>query len=42
MYRYPKDGIMDQEGIPAEILLNPQTKYVKDFVEDKDTYNGQA
>ena len=25
---------MDQEGIPAEILLNPQTKYVKDFVED--------
>ncbi len=29
-----KDGIMDQEGIPAEILLNPQTKYVKDFVED--------
>jgi len=29
-----KDGIMDQEGIPAEILLNPKTKYVKDFVED--------
>ena len=25
---------MDQEGIPAEILLNPQTQYVKDFVED--------
>ena len=25
---------MDQEGIPAEILLNPKTKYVKDFVED--------
>ena len=44
---------MDQEGIPAEILLNPQTKYVKDFVEDvnrarvikakhiMDTLNGQ-
>ena len=29
-----KDGIMDQEGIPAEILLNPKTNYVKDFVED--------
>ena len=29
-----KDGIMDQEGIPAEILLDPKTKYVKDFVED--------
>ena len=29
-----KDGIMDQEGIPAEILLNPKTQYVKDFVED--------
>ena len=29
-----KDGIMDQEGIPAEILLNPKTKYVSDFVED--------
>jgi glycine betaine/proline transport system ATP-binding protein len=25
---------MDQEGIPANILLNPQTQYVKDFVED--------
>ena len=25
---------MDQEGIPAEILLKPQTQYVKDFVED--------
>ena len=25
---------MDQEGIPAEILLNPKTKYVSDFVED--------
>ena len=25
---------MDQEGIPAEILLTPQTQYVKDFVED--------
>ena len=29
-----KDGIMDQEGIPAEILLTPETQYVKDFVED--------
>ncbi len=29
-----KDGIMDQEGIPADILLSPKTKYVKDFVED--------
>jgi glycine betaine/proline transport system ATP-binding protein len=29
-----KDGVMDQEGIPAEILLDPQTQYVKDFVED--------
>ena len=29
-----KDGIMDQEGIPAEILLTPKTQYVKDFVED--------
>ena len=29
-----KDGIMDQEGIPADILLNPKTKYVEDFVED--------
>ena len=29
-----KDGVMDQEGIPAEILLNPKTQYVKDFVED--------
>ena len=29
-----KDGIMDQEGIPADILLNPKTQYVKDFVED--------
>ena len=29
-----KDGIMDQEGIPAEILLSPKTQYVKDFVED--------
>ena len=29
-----KDGIMDQEGIPAEILLKPKTKYVSDFVED--------
>ncbi len=29
-----KDGIMDQEGIPADILLRPKTQYVKDFVED--------
>ena len=29
-----KDGIMDQEGIPADILLSPKTQYVKDFVED--------
>ncbi len=29
-----KDGIMDQEGIPADILLSPETQYVKDFVED--------
>jgi len=29
-----KDGIMDQEGIPADILLTPKTQYVKDFVED--------
>ena len=29
-----KDGIMDQEGIPADILLSPMTQYVKDFVED--------
>ena len=28
------DGIMDQEGIPADILLSPKTQYVKDFVED--------
>ena len=25
---------MDQEGIPADILLSPKTQYVKDFVED--------
>ena len=29
-----KDGIMDQEGITADILLSPKTQYVKDFVED--------
>ena len=29
-----KDGIMDQEGIPADIILIPKTQYVKDFVED--------
>ena len=29
-----KDGMMDQEGIPADILLSPKTQYVKDFVED--------
>ena len=29
-----KDGIMDQEGLPVDILLDPKTQYVKDFVED--------
>ncbi len=29
-----KDGRMDQEGLPADILLNPKTDYVKRFVED--------
>jgi len=29
-----KDGKMDQEGIPAEIILNPKTEYVRKFVED--------
>ena len=29
-----KDGKMDQDGLPADILLNPKTEYVKKFVED--------
>ena len=29
-----KDGKMDQEDLPADILLNPKTEYVKRFVED--------
>ena len=29
-----KDGIMDQEGMPVDILLNPKTEYVSNFVED--------
>ena len=29
-----KDGNMDQEGRPIDILLNPKTDYVRDFVED--------
>jgi glycine betaine/proline transport system ATP-binding protein len=29
-----KDGKMDQDGLPADILLNPKTDYVKKFVED--------
>jgi len=29
-----KDGKMDQEGIPAEIILRPKTEYVRKFVED--------
>jgi len=29
-----KDGRMDQDGLPADILLNPKTDYVKKFVED--------
>jgi glycine betaine/proline transport system ATP-binding protein len=29
-----KDGKMDQEGEPIDILLNPKTSYVKEFVED--------
>ena len=29
-----KDGKMDQEGIPAEIILKPKTEYVRKFVED--------
>ncbi len=29
-----KDGKMDQEDTPAEILLNPKTDYVRRFVED--------
>ena len=29
-----KDGIMDQEGLPVDILLSPKTEYVSSFVED--------
>ena len=29
-----KDGIMDQEGLPVDILLSPETEYVSNFVED--------
>ena len=29
-----KDGVMDQEGLPVDILLNPKTEYVSNFVED--------
>ena len=29
-----KDGEMDQEGLPIDILLNPGTEYVRKFVED--------
>ena len=29
-----KDGKMDQDGLPADIVLNPKTDYVKKFVED--------
>lgn len=29
-----KDGNMDQEGRPIDILLSPKTDYVRDFVED--------
>jgi glycine betaine/proline transport system ATP-binding protein len=29
-----KDGRMNQEGVPADILLKPQTEYVRRFVED--------
>ena len=29
-----KDGAMDQEGLPVDILLNPGTEYVRKFVED--------
>ncbi len=29
-----KDGKMDQEGLPVDILLNPGTEYVRKFVED--------
>ena len=31
-----KDGEMDQEGLPVDILLNPGTEYVRKFVEDVD------
>ena len=29
-----KDGVMDQEGLPVDILLSPKTEYVSNFVED--------
>ena len=29
-----KEGEMDQEGLPVDILLNPGTEYVRKFVED--------
>ena len=29
-----KDGKMDQDDLPADIVLNPKTEYVKKFVED--------
>ena len=29
-----KDGEMDQEGLPVDILLHPGTEYVRKFVED--------
>ena len=29
-----KDGKMDQDDLPADILLNPKTDYVRKFVED--------
>ena len=29
-----KDGIMDQEGLPVDIVLSPKTEYVSNFVED--------
>lgn len=31
-----KDGVIEQIGTPEEILTNPNSKYVKDFVEDVD------
>ena len=29
-----KDGIMDQDDLPVDIVLNPKTEYVRRFVED--------